>query len=480
MLPPCVADATGRDFQVGPAAGQLASLDLVPWEDLEAGDTVRIFWRSAPYKGKFMLSGSGSAAHPIRVCGVKGPQGQRPVIDGNGATTRASLDYGHALFQSRDIIVVKQAASAPWTSYPQHLTIDGLELTGAYPTHSFTDTGGATVAYDEFGACLWIERGKHLIIRDNVIHDCTNGIFSKSTDDGAFAVTEDLLIQANSIYDCGVVGDDHEHGTYVQSVGVVYELNHYGPQRAGGGGSALKDRSAGVVVRYNRIEECARSLDLVEAEDFPSTALAEPRYRTTHVYGNLITIDVDQGVPVHYGGDHYGSSPGASWGEPIFRKGTLYFYHNTLVRPGNGGWPYLFQIPTTEEHLEVFNNVLWFSGTTPYKALRTGNDVGSSWTTGGTINLGVNWMNQGWVNHDANHPVPGPVTGAANVRTSSAAPIDLSTLVPLVGSGVIDLAQALPASLAAHPVVLEYTDDRLGRPRVTRGAAPDLGALEAR
>src|SRR3981081_2693753 len=37
----CVA-GKGKDYQVGDGAGQLASLDLVPWESLAPGDTVRI------------------------------------------------------------------------------------------------------------------------------------------------------------------------------------------------------------------------------------------------------------------------------------------------------------------------------------------------------------------------------------------------------------------------------------------------------
>ena len=41
-------------------------------------------------------------------------------------------------------------------------------------------------------------------------------------------------------------------------------------------------------MRYNRIEEGAHAIDLVEAEDFPVTALALPAYRTTHVIGNQI------------------------------------------------------------------------------------------------------------------------------------------------------------------------------------------------
>jgi hypothetical protein len=475
---PCVPSGSGTDYQVGPGAGQLASLDLVPWESLGPGDTVRIAYQAAPYKSKFMISGKGTAAAPIRICGIKGPNGERPIIDGKGATTRATIDYGNIVHQTRTLVLIKGASAAAWTYFPEYITIDGLEITGQYPDYTFTDTTGASHPYDAFGACIWIERGQHIVLRDNSIHDCTNGIFSKSTDDGDFAVTKDLLIEANDIRDAGVAGDDHEHGSYVQSVGVVYQFNHYGPQRANGGGSALKDRSVGSVVRYNFLEGCARSLDFVEAEDYPNTALADPRYRTTFAYGNLLRKSVG-GIPVHYGGDHGGATPSDPWGEPIFRKGTLYFFNNTAIVDGDAYTMSFLQLSTTDEHAEVFNNVFYYSGNVQYKSLRAGQDVGASWVTGGVINLGVNWFNDGWVLNDPDHPVPGTVTGSANAITGAAAPFDLTTFVPPPGSSVIDRGQAPPSAAAAYPVEFEYTSDLKARARVTRGAALDLGAFEA-
>ena len=473
---PCVA-GSGKDYQVGPGAGQLASLDLVPWETLAAGDTVRIFSRPTPYKGKFMISAHGTASAPVRICGVPGPSGERPIIDGDGATSRTALDYGHPLHQSRSVIVVKPPASAPWTDFPTFVMIEGLEIRGAYPSHSFTDTAGAVHPYESFGACIWVERGHDITLRNNVIHDCTNGIFTKSTDDGDFAVSKNVLLEGNYLYDYGVVGDDHEHGSYVQSVGVTYQFNHYGPQRAGGGGSALKDRSVGTVVRYNRIEECARSLDLVEAEDFPETATKDPRYRETFVYGNLITKSADNGTPIHYGGDHYGATPTDRWGEPIFRKGTLYFYGNTVVSAASAYAVYLFQLSTTEEHAKIFDNVFVYTGKTTYVALRAGTDVGPSWKAGGTIDLGVNWINAGWLPNDPDHPVAGPVTGGSKMLTGATPPIDLTTLRPLSSSAVIGVAEPLVDGAKGNPVSFEFSADLRG---AVRAKQRDLGGLESK
>jgi hypothetical protein len=80
--------AAGRaaEYDIGP--GQpLSRIGQVAMHDLQAGDTVRIHWRAEPYREKFRISGEGTAAQPIRVVGVPGPNGERPVIDGENATT---------------------------------------------------------------------------------------------------------------------------------------------------------------------------------------------------------------------------------------------------------------------------------------------------------------------------------------------------------------------------------------------------------
>ena len=476
--PACRPSGKGKDYQVGPAAGQISSLEMVPWDQLGPGDTVRIFARPQPYRGKFLLSAHGTVAAPVRICGVAGPDGERPVIDGANAVSRSELNYGHPLHQSRSIILVNRPGGDNWKDHPTHIIIEGLELRGANPANTFTDTGGVQRGYEEFGACIWIERGHWITIANNEIHDCTNGIFSRSTEDGEFAVTKEIVIRLNHIHSNGVVDNDHMHNSYVQSVGVLYEFNHYGPLRPGALGSALKDRSVGAVVRYNRLDGAARSLDLVEAEDYPSIAIADPRYRETFVYGNLITKDGTTGIPVHYGGDHYGAKPDEHWGEPVFRKGTLYFFHNTVVLSGDGWSASMFQLSTTEEHAEIFNNVFVYTGRLKYAELRAGQEVGPSYTSGGLISLGVNSINKGWVPHDPTHPVKGQVLGSEHMMISNTPPIDLVSYVPLPGSNIIDAAIPGPAGVEGHPVLWQLGPTLRPERRVMSGAAMDLGAVE--
>ena len=62
-------------------------------------------------------------------------------------------------------------------------------------------------------------------------------------------------------------GNLFHHNSYTAAIGITFEYNRYGPLLAGAGGNNLKDRSAGMVARYNWIEGGNRQLDLVDAED---------------------------------------------------------------------------------------------------------------------------------------------------------------------------------------------------------------------
>jgi hypothetical protein len=483
-LAACVPSGLGTDYQVGPNAGQLSSLDQVPWESLTAGDTVRVFYRAAPYAGKFMLSAQGTASAPVRICGVKGSGGERPIITGVNATTRRALagtmgaqgSYTNQYHETRGVIFIAKKTADDWTTYPRYLQIDGLKITGAHPSYQFTDSFGGVRNYLDFGACIWMDRGQNVTIADNEITDCSQGVYSRSTDDGDFAVTKNLRIASNIFTNNGIAGAEGKHTVYTESVGVVFEFNRFGPMRSGATGNSIKDRSVGTVVRYNRIEAGAHAIDLVEAEDLPATATANPAYRTTFVYGNQISKSGDTGSFIHYGGDHYGSTPGATWGEPIFRKGTLYFFNNTIYATGSGA--VLFQLATTEEKAEVWNNVFVFASSVTYPSMRSNTDIGASWTAGGIVNLGRNWISAGWADSDPYHTIPGQLNGSANMITGTTAPISLTTWVPVAGSAIVDAGQAAPAAASAYALNYQLGTDFLPTTRTVTGAASDLGAVE--
>src|SRR6185503_10382937 len=116
-----------------------------------------------------------------------------------------------------------------------------------------------------------------------------NGFFVASGDSEE-VLSRDILLERSRVYGNGTVkvANDRYHNIYTEAAGMIFQFNDIGPLREGSGGGALKDRSSGSVIRYNRIEGGARTLDLVDAqESFPITAKL-PEYSTTLVYGNIL------------------------------------------------------------------------------------------------------------------------------------------------------------------------------------------------
>src|SRR5688572_14885277 len=88
----CTPFGNGAVFNVGPGQSH-TNIGAVPWESLQAGDTVRIHWRTNSYKEKWVVCRQGSSNASITITGVPGPAGQLPVIDGENATTRSTLRF---------------------------------------------------------------------------------------------------------------------------------------------------------------------------------------------------------------------------------------------------------------------------------------------------------------------------------------------------------------------------------------------------
>src|SRR5690606_26101384 len=186
--------------------------------------------------------------------------------------------------------------------------------------------------------------------------------------------TRDILIQGNYIHGNGNVGRAFEHNAYTAAIGIVYEGNRFGPLRAGSVGNALKDRSAGLVVRYNWIEGGNRQLDLTEGDDTDAIP-AHPSYRRTWVYGNVLIEPDGAGNSqiVHYGGDNQDTA--------LYRKGVLHFFHNTVVSLRSGNTT-LMRLSTDDETADVRNNVLFVAAPGWRLAMLDGS---------GTLLLGHNW-----------------------------------------------------------------------------------------
>jgi hypothetical protein len=155
----------------------------------------------------------------------------------------------------------------------------------------------------------------------------------------------------------------------------------------------------------------------------------------------------------------------------------LYFFNNTVHVTGSAAE--LFQIDTTEERAEIWNNIFVFDGVAAgYRSMRAQREVGAGWTAGGIVNLGKNWISAGWADSDAYHPVSGTLSGQQNMISGTTPPIDLRTMQPLAGSTVVDNGQEAPAGASAYVVSFQLGASFSPVDRSVNGSRLDMGALE--
>jgi hypothetical protein len=437
-------------YEVGPQQ-PYAAIGEVPWESLAPGDTVLIHWRTAPYAEKWVIGRQGTAAAPITIRGLAGPSGQLPVIDGRNATTRRQLAYWN---QNRAVIKIG-GANTPPDAVPAFLVLENLEIRSARPPYAFTNTAGVAELYPNNAAAVYVEKGDQVTVRGCVLQDCGNGLFVAHA-------ARDVLVEGNEIHGNGNAGSAFEHNSYTAAERITFQFNRYGPLRADCLGNALKDRSAGLTVRYNWIEGGNRQLDLVDAED--SVALQQsPLYRTTCVYGNILIEPDGAGNSqiVHYGGD--------SGTTTAYRQGTLYFHHNTVVSTRTGNTT-LFRLSTNDESCDCRNNILFVTA--------AGNRL-AMLDSAGRLLLTHNWLKAGFVTSHSG------LTGAiandgSNLTGASPGFLDLGQQdfrLATHASGINAATNLAPAIAADHAPAWQYAKHRTGRRRVNY-LAPDLGAYE--
>ncbi|MDH5765413.1 MAG: hypothetical protein OEZ38_05290 [Gammaproteobacteria bacterium] len=384
------------DYHVGPGQA-LLELDQVPWLELVAGDTVNIYYRAEPYRTKIGLRAQGTEAQPIVIRGLPGINGEKPVISGQNARTPASLAQAGFFSAQYDenlaLILIKRGPNDDYaTDKPSHIIIEGLKLTGAYEAYSYTNSAGNIVNYSDGAAPVWAVLVDNLIVRNCELTDSGNGLFVLSKPGGAQQVSHNILVEHNYIHGNGTTGArfDRHHNIYTQASGIVFQYNHFGRLRPGAGGSVLKDRSGGTIIRFNWVETGARVLDLVDPEEAydylvpRESVLGRPlnqdeldrlsRFRNTYVYGNIFVNDLlDNTTASTSNMFHYGGDTGV---EGIYRKGVLHFYNNTVYIRTNQSLAYfmrLFDLSTNDETVSLKNNIFYQDGDS---LLRIGNRFG--------------------------------------------------------------------------------------------------------
>lgn len=447
-------NAKAAVYEVGPAQ-PLQSIAQVPWATLQPGDTVLIYWRATPYKEKWVICRQGTSEAPITVRGVPNANGDLPVIDGSGAATPSNLNFWSEV---RGVIKIG-GANVPADTTPKYITIENLDIRSAHPNYQFTDRNGATQTYSSAASSIYVEKGENITIRNNILHDSANGFFVASSDELA---SRNILVEGNYIYDNGIVGSAFQHNNYTAAINITFQYNRFGPPKTGASGNALKDRSAGLVVRYNWIEAGNRQLDLVDGEDSILIRSA-PAYRRTFVYGNILIEPDGAGNSqiTHYGGD--------SGSVADYRKGTLYFFNNTIVSTRAGNTT-LFRLSSNEESCDARNNI--FYNTAAGTSLALLDDTG-------LLTISHNWIKPNWrVSHGT--PTGTVVNDGTSVQGTSPnfANEAAQDFRPASGSAAINAGTSLlPDALPANNVVRQYVKHRQSETRPASGNL-DLGAYE--
>lgn len=442
-------------YEVKPGTA-MDTIGEVPWATLQPGDTVLIYWRAQGYAEKWVIGRSGTPAAPITVRGVPGPNGELPVIDGRNAVTAPGLNFWS---ESRGVIKIG-GSNVPDSTLAANIVIENLDIRSGHPSYTFTDDSGAQQTYSTAASSIFVELGENITVRNCLIHDSANGFFVASSDD---TVSRNILVEGNYIFGNGVSGSIYQHNNYTAAYGITFQYNRFGPLRSGAPGVNLKDRSAGLVVRYNWIEGGNRNLDLVDGED-SSIIRNAPEYRKTFVYGNiLIKQDGGNNQAVHYGGD--------SGDEPNYRKGKLYFYNNTLysIRAGNS---VVMRLSTNEEQCDARNNIFFNTAAGTSLAMLA---------EAGTLTLANNWAKTGWRNSHEGGAFTGSVSGGGTMITGTspgfidAANQDFRLQPP---STAIDAGTTLHTDVVLlFPVLRQYVLHQSSSTRPSSGPL-DLGAFE--
>jgi len=433
------------DYDVGPGKA-LETISEVPWESLDPGDTVRIHWRETPYREKWVIARQGTEAAPITVSGVPNAEGELPVVSGRDATTRSTLNFWN---EERGVIKIG-GSNVPADVVPSYIVVENLDIRSGRPPYTFTGRNGVA-SYRSNAAAIYLEKGSHITIRNCILQDSGNGLFTASA-------SSDVLVERCYLFDNGIEGSIFEHNNYSESEGIIFQFNRFGPLREECGGNNLKDRSTGLVIRYNWIEGGNRQLDLVDTDHF----MGHPDYGNTYVYGNILVEFDGEGNSqmVHYGGD--------SGDESRYRQGTLYFHHNTVVSTRTGNTT-LIRLSSSGETADVRNNVLYTTA--------EGNRL-AILNTGGEVQLRGNWIKAGWrTSHDA--PAGNVLDAGGNITGQEPGFVDAGggDYALVESSPCVDAGGVLAEAALGYEPMHRYVSHQSSASRTTENS-PDIGAYE--
>ena len=520
---------THTTYDVGP--GKPYTPDTMPWDKLQGGDVVNIYYQATPYLFKFCLAATATQSAPVVVNGVTDASGHRPVFNFSGAKTASACKNVFNTASAYSLEPFGGIVVGPVLNNVTHkasfITIKNLELHGAANGNTFTTLANGSGSYSDSGA-IWIQLGSDITVENNIISDNAFGVFVMTKDSSTAEMCERITLRNNRIFGNGAVGSYLDHNVYMQSTNPIVEGNFFGQLRMGALGSSYKSRSSGETFRYNYVQASARAVDWVQSEDSNPGITTQPDYGTDYAYGNVFVNDQNLPLgaatnPIHYGGDNCGeqsitvgsisattaatsvaSTIASTCHGEIYRQ-HLYFYNNTVIN-NTSAYASVVELSLDSGQVDAWNNIFYFSGGGQFALL---DSVGKMNLRGTNLIFGTHGYTL-----DKTHLAvtsPGSATGMGlitvmgTVLSSSPAFLNVATGDFDIGStsGAIDMAGGTPtgtqavvalsgtligAAMPFAPSIAYMQDPVSAEPRVDSngaaartitGAAMDLGAMEA-
>jgi hypothetical protein len=322
-------------------------------------------------------------------------------------------------------------------------------------------------------------------VKGNILHDCSNGLFINSKNAALQELSQDVLIENNRFYNngnapvAGVTNGFSEHHSYTEARDITYQYNYFGDVAPGSFGDCIKDRSSGLVVRYNTFaSNCGMKFNLEDSTGGQALIRGDAGYSTTSVYGNLIDIAASYSNTqlLAYGGD--------SGQTANYRQGTLYFYNNTMVVAGDGASAYpdalLFFLMQPSARAEVWNNIFYAAPVTPGHQPKA---MAMAYAGAGTVNLMNNWMSSTVAAAWLGHPSAAKVTGWGSNAIANGSPgfenQSQHLYTPAAGSPLINAgAQLSQLNPGLSPLWLPQTQSMGPRMARKQDGQIDIGAYE--
>jgi hypothetical protein len=349
------------------------------------------------YHEYVQMSQAGTAAQPIRVCGVPDSAGNEPIIDGSNATGRSDTSTAIGGFGLLTLHTDNNTNVWPNFSGAAYVAVEGIHFRNAKTGYSYVAPNGSGGSWTANSACVRVNQGQNLAFVGNDFENCGDGVYSAWNGANGWGSSDlNVLWEGNHLHSNGVANSTTSHQMYLEAWGEVVQFNRLDNYTAGGLGANLKSRGVQGIVRYNYFGTGpARQLDLVDVTDAQTymsfsgfldggsgsyhalnpadgytadmLAVEQETWNSHYAYGNLYQNSASL-APIHFSMDTNG-------GEQA-RKGSLYWFNNTfyetpclgcigetltLFDTSAGGGNYIAQ--TEFQTVQSYNNIVWQSST---------------------------------------------------------------------------------------------------------------------